>query len=763
MLVRLHAQRLLVERADVSIVPGLVSLIEEPSVDSVGLNVGAIHALHTLHGLGQLRSDTSEVFQRVVKSLSHPSAGVRLNAVRVLPETQLSCDAIRQANLISDADHQVILAALLKISDSPRAEAGQWLAGELSNAVVAKDRWLTDALTSAGAMHAESFLAAVGSNADPLPASSLEVVRRVAQHFARSQPDAQAVEALLASSSTGHSETLGGIIAGLSLGWPKEHVISVGSSIDTVLVNVFGSLPDSGKASLARLAGYWSNRSLEKEIAPIISNLIDRLQDPDQPVDDRVIAAEELFTMDAGRPESADAVEQMIGPQSSPELSKNLIETLGRSKAAGLAQRYLRLNESASPDLRDAIVRVMLSRPELTRALLKAIEAGEMQMSDLSTEQRNSLTSNPAIEIRRLARDLLSKGGIVMENDRTKLVDAKMPLTKQTGDPDQGKAVFTKNCATCHVFKGEGNLVGPNLNGMSVHPKAELLTHILDPNRSVEANYRLYSVLTSDGVVISGLLSGESLTTLEMVDSQGKRHTILREDIDQLKPSTNSAMPEGFEQSIDDAGLVNLLEYLTQIERYVPLGLESVVNTSSAKGMFYNANSNQERLMLSQWGTQKFNEVPFSLLDPKSGEVNNVVMLHGPEGPMAPQRPKSVNIRCRAPAKTIHVLGGVAGWAAQKPGSGGVSMIVRLNYADGSPEDHPLVDGQHIADYIGDFEVPQSKLAFRTLDGGQIRYLSIEPKRSDRIESIDLIKPDHRTAPVIMAITIEIPSELQVH
>src|SRR5262249_4475469 len=49
---RRHAQRLLVERGRADVVPSLIELVRDPSVDAIGLNVGAIHALWTLHGLG---------------------------------------------------------------------------------------------------------------------------------------------------------------------------------------------------------------------------------------------------------------------------------------------------------------------------------------------------------------------------------------------------------------------------------------------------------------------------------------------------------------------------------------------------------------------------------------------------------------------------------------------------------------------------------------------------------------------------------------
>ena len=85
------------------------------------------------------------------------------------------------------------------------------------------------------------------------------------------------------------------------------------------------------------------------------------------------------------------------------------------------------------------------------------------------------------------------------------------------------------------------------------------------------------------------------------------------------------------------------------------------------------------------------------------------------------------------------MLSGVAGWASQKPNQGKACLIVRLKYADGKTEEHPLIDGQHFADYIGTFDVPKSQLAFKAADGGQLRYLSIRSKRDEVIETIELV------------------------
>jgi len=63
------------------------------------------------------------------------------------------------------------------------------------------------------------------------------------------------------------------------------------------------------------------------------------------------------------------------------------------------------------------------------------------------------------------------------------------------------------------------------------------------------------------------------------------------------------------------------------------------------------------------------------------------------------------------------------------------------------------MNGVHFADYIRRVEVDGSDFAFQ-LNGQQIRSLKIKPKRSDVIESIELLKGADPIAPIVMAVTI---------
>ncbi len=366
------------------------------------------------------------------------------------------------------------------------------------------------------------------------------------------------------------------------------------------------------------------------------------------------------------------------------------------------------------------------------------------------------LREHPDESLRQRAAEIFAAGGAVPSPDREQVLQGLLPVTEVTGNVDQGKQVFLKHCSKCHVHSGEGVRIGPDLTGMAVHPKRELLMNVIDPSRSVEGNFRLYTVVTAAGKQYSGMLAAETNTALELVDTEGKKQTILRDDIEEFVASTKSVMPDGFEQQITRDELGDLLEFLTHRGRYVPVDIRRAATISSATGMFTDPANGVERLLFSEWSPQVVHGVPFELIDPADGRVSNVILLHGPRGAVCQRMPESARVPVNTPAKAIHLLSGVSGWGYPASEVGSVSLIVRLTYEDGATEEHPLENGVHFADYIRRFDVPGSEFAFALRDQ-QIRYLAVQPARHEIIRHIDFVKGSDRSAPVVMAVTLETP------
>lgn len=158
---RRHAQRLLVERGRKDVVPALLALVANPTVDEIGLNVGAIHALWTLHGLHAIDADPAAL-AAATAALRHPSAGVRRTALQVLPHSADTAAAVLAAPLLNEPDAQVRLAALLALAEAPATPAaGASLRALLAQPSLKLDRWTVDAAKLAATTQRASFLTAV--------------------------------------------------------------------------------------------------------------------------------------------------------------------------------------------------------------------------------------------------------------------------------------------------------------------------------------------------------------------------------------------------------------------------------------------------------------------------------------------------------------------------------------------------------------------------------------------------------------------------
>ena len=144
---RITAQRLLIERNQKDVVPALIELTKDQSLDEIGINPTVIHALRTLEGLGVLNE--KNVQQALYASLAHPCAGVRKNAAQILPRNTQSVDELMQKNLLNDKEPLVVLNTLLALSEMPlTAESEAALMARLAQSNETNDRWLPDAFAS---------------------------------------------------------------------------------------------------------------------------------------------------------------------------------------------------------------------------------------------------------------------------------------------------------------------------------------------------------------------------------------------------------------------------------------------------------------------------------------------------------------------------------------------------------------------------------------------------------------------------------------
>lgn len=165
MLWRMHGQRLLVERGNPDIEEGLHALIKDPSVDEIGLNSPAVHALWTLHGLGLVDDEHPNSLAVVQGALTHPAAGVRKAAIMCLPKNAAQQEKLTAANSFKDPDPHTRLAAFNWLYDLPGNEALGELLFQLSEEKeLAKDDWLARSIYATAVKNKASFSKALAKH-----------------------------------------------------------------------------------------------------------------------------------------------------------------------------------------------------------------------------------------------------------------------------------------------------------------------------------------------------------------------------------------------------------------------------------------------------------------------------------------------------------------------------------------------------------------------------------------------------------------------
>ncbi|HEY1187085.1 MAG TPA: PVC-type heme-binding CxxCH protein [Gemmata sp.] len=759
---RLHAQRLLVERGklDDKTIAALTKLIEDKTVDETGLNAGAVHAVWVLANLNNSKGNES-----ILKAAEeHPSVSVRRAAWGAVPKAAEKIEASLFRSGAREVDARVRLALHLALADVPPATDPAFMAGVVNSALLGKtapDRITLDALLAAGATRAADVLVGAtlqGEEEKPTP-EGLAALELLAKNYAATGDVSKLNALLLASSTAGkRSDILAATYDGLAAGWPANKRPQLNELDTDSVAIILKNLPASSRGRFLKLASTWGVKGLDAQLAELTKAAFATLADAKAKDADRISAAQQVIEF---QPDSDDAAAKLLaalGTDTSPALASGIFEALAQSKSKGIGSAVVAKLKDLPPAVRPAALQLVLAKADSAKAFLDAVEKGALRFDLLALDQRQALASHPDKDISARARKILELGGGLPNADRQKVIEELKAALAKTGSVENGKKMFVAHCSKCHKHGAEGTAIGPDLTGFGVHPREELMIAVLDPSRSVEGNFKLYRVQTADDRTVLGILGAQTGTSVEVIDAEAKRHQLAKSDIVSIKETDKSLMPEGFEKIMKPEELADLLEFLGQKGKFVPLPLDKVATVVSTKDMFFDAGGAAERLVFPDWKPKTFDGVPFVLVDPQRDKVKNVVMLNGPNGKLPPTMPKSVSLQFNGKAKAVHLLSGVGGWNSQRPNPNGpVSMIVRLTYDDGTTEDHALRDGVHFADYIGKFDVPGSKFAF-ALRGQQIRYLSVSPKRPDAVvKTIELVKGTDRSAPVVMAVTVETP------
>ncbi|HJS06637.1 MAG TPA: PVC-type heme-binding CxxCH protein, partial [Pirellulales bacterium] len=526
---RQTASRLLYERNDKAAVPLLVALAKKSRSP-----LGRMHALRALDGLNGLNDEV------LLAGLADSEPRVRRHAVQLAERLPAAAGAIAALISMAEGDDNLLVRYQLALA-----------LGELT-AINRLSALAT--LARRDAAYPWMRLAVQSSLADDAGVVFAELFNDA--RFRRSENGGEMLASLAHQiGSQNHAEDIQLLTRAL------EHVASakedqeVSETIALALVRGAkngGANPDAGLMRHAVVAA---------AAAKAVSRAKDVATSSSRGIASRLRAIDTLTLTPFA--ESRDSFAALLAADQPQEVQFAAVAAIARTGDAQAAELLIERWPGFTPRLRDIAIEGLFARRDSMERFVTAIEAGKVDRRDIDPPRVSQLLRHGNATIRRRAEALFSA---TRNGDRGAVIDRYRPVLTLRGSAEKGRAVFRTSCVACHRAEGVGHELAPNLMTVQNRGAEAILFNILDPNREVNPQFVNYVVVTKDGRAASGIIAGESATSITLRRGEGQSETILRSQIEELSSTGMSLMPEGLEKDIDQQAMADLLAYLTMLK-----------------------------------------------------------------------------------------------------------------------------------------------------------------------------------------------------
>ena len=292
-------------------------------------------------------------------------------------------------------------------------------------------------------------------------------------------------------------------------------------------------------------------------VDPLIARAIDAAADVETPTARRLLSIRTLRFLP--RPAVAQGLLELALSSEEVLLRLAALDALSAANDPRIGSGIMEAFDRQTPQLRRAMLDVLLSDESRTSLLLAALERGAIKPAEVDVTRQPRLTKHRNAELAARAGKLFSAE---VSADRAAVMTKYQPVLDAKGDSARGRAIFEKNCVTCHRVANIGVNVGPDIGDTRDKTPAYLLTNILDPNRAVDANFFGYTLVTKQGRILTGLVKNETASSITIRLPEGKEETVLRGDLDELISSGQSLMPVGMEKTITVEQMADLISFL---------------------------------------------------------------------------------------------------------------------------------------------------------------------------------------------------------
>ncbi len=324
-------------------------------------------------------------------------------------------------------------------------------------------------------------------------------------------------------------------------------------------------------AQLLLISAYSESKSNNKDLKQadvadevvrrVTENSLSRMLNNSFPENERLTLINLLGCGLLDEPQVLGAVEQLVDARQGTAVQESALLAVRRINSPAVGELLIRMWPRMGAEARSTATAGMLTRKPWVEQLVVALEKGAIKPTDLDVASAQQLKSYGDRKIRSRCELVFGK-----PTARAAIVTEYMATIASTKDlqasKEVGKRLFTDNCAVCHQPAEGKSMIGPAIDNLGHWTAEQWVTAIMDPNRAIEPKFHQYSVLTADGQVLAGVILQRTATSVRLGAADGSEREVQLSDIEEIRDTGVSVMPEGLETKLTPENLGRLITYL---------------------------------------------------------------------------------------------------------------------------------------------------------------------------------------------------------
>jgi putative membrane-bound dehydrogenase-like protein len=539
---RRMALQILGERRDPASLPTLRQQLSQPG--QTGLE--ALWALHQIAGLDETLAHSG---------LNHPFAPVREWTVRLLGDAgRLPKSLAPELVSLATVDPDVCVRAQLACT-ARRLPAEQSL--PIVAALMRRDEdasdpciplliwWALEEQIGSAADAVIDLLADRGTWDEPIVNDTL--LPRIMQRLA----------------ATGRQTDLLSCARLLTMAPTRQHAARLLSGFSAAYRGrAMTGLPDELLAAMAASGASPLLLRLRQGDAAAAAEAITRITTPDHDAAERLTL---IRTLGELKSTSALPLLRELTRGDDPDVARAAFAALAHYDNTNLATQAVADLPRLADSVRDSALAFLVSRGASARALLHAVEHGDITPSLIPAVIADRLRLHQDEVVQAKARQLLPPvDGSASEALEKKIDSILSVIARGNGDAYEGERIFTATCAGCHRLFHKGGNVGPDLTPYQRDKLKTMLLSIVHPNAEIREGYEYQVAITADGRSIGGFVVERDTGLVVMRGLDGEDVVLTADEIDELSPVGRSLMPDGLLDNLTDTQVRDLFAFLTR-------------------------------------------------------------------------------------------------------------------------------------------------------------------------------------------------------